>query len=158
MTLKNIKEQLNSKSIFFAEDAINNRPSVIGYHKKFKWSWMATQLNTFIVASDFGDDLITEQEIENSLNAAFQYAKKNYSGWPKGLQSGLGVIVILISDHIDEAAVNYCTELKSGKKWAGFSIPVTINSATNQVYFFDKKPVWGRIYYPYFERMIRDLT
>ena len=159
MILQNIKERLNSKSIFFSEDKINNRPTVIGYDKKFKWRWMATQLNTFIMASDFSDEVITEQEIENFLTESFKYAKINYKGWPRGLQSALGVIAILVSKNIDEDAIKYCKGLKSGKKWAGLSIPVTINSSTNQVYFFDKNPVWwGRIYYPYFNKMINELT
>ena len=158
MILNNIKEKLNSKSIFFSEDKINNMPTVIGYDKKFKWRWMATQLNTFITASDFGDVMITTQTIEEYLTESFKYAKINYSGWPRGFQSGVGVIAILISKNIDEDAIRYCNELKSGKKWAGFAIPVTINSSTNQVYFFDKNPIWGRFYYPYFKQMITDLT
>lgn len=158
MTIQNIRECLNSKSIFFAENRINDRPTVIGYDKKFKWRWMATQLNTFIIASDFSDEIITEQIIEEFLTESFKYAKSNYSGWPRGLQSGLGVIAILISKKIDESAISYCNELKSGKNWAGFSIPVTIDSYTNKVYFFDKSPMWGRIYYPYFKKMINELT
>ena len=158
MTLQNIKEQLNSKSIFYSENKINNRPTVIGYDKKFKWSWMATQLNTFIIASDFGDEIITEQKIETLLTESFKYAKTNYTGWPRGFLSGLGVIAILLSKNIDEDAIKYCKGLKSGKKWAAFSIPVVINSSTNQVYFFDKNPFWGKIYYPYFNKMINELT
>jgi hypothetical protein len=158
MTLQIIKERLNVKSIFFSEEKINGRPTVIGYDKQFRWRWMATQLNTFIMASDFGDEIISKQEIENFFTESFKYAKIHYSGWPRGLQSGLGVIAILVSENIDEEAKRYCKELKSGKKWAGFSIPVTINSSTNEVYFFDKNPVWGRIYYPYFRKMITDLT
>ena len=157
MTLQDIKERLISKSIFFSEDKINYKPTVIGYDKKFKWRWMATQLNTFIIASDFGDEIIKEQTIEDFLTESFKYAKINYTGWPRGLQSALGVIAILISKNIDEGAINYCKKLKSGKKWAGFSIPVTINSSTNQAYFFEKNPFWGRIYYPYFKKMIEEL-
>ena len=136
MVLQNIKERLNSKSIFFSEDMISNRPTVIGYDKKFKWWWMATQLNTFVIASDFGDVMITEQTIEEFLSESFKYAKTNYRGWPKGLQSGLGVIAILVSNNINEGAIRYCKELRSGRKWAGFSIPVTINSSASQVYSF----------------------
>ena len=77
---------------------------------------MATQLNTFIIASDFGDVMITEQTIEEFLAELFKYAKTNYRGWPRGLQSGLGVIAILVSENIDEGAIRYCKELKSGKK------------------------------------------
>jgi len=158
MILQNIKERLNSKSIFFSEDRINDRPTVIGYDKKFKWRWIATQLNTFIIVSDFGDEIIAEQTIDEFLTESFKYTKTNYSGWPRGLKSGLGVIAILVSKNIDESAIRYCKELKSGKKWSGFSIPVAIDSSTNKIYFFDKNPIWGRIYYPYFKQMINEFT
>jgi hypothetical protein len=52
---------------------------------------------------------------------SFKYASKNYTGWPRGLQSGVGVISIMLSTKIDEDAKDYCRELKSGKKWAGFN-------------------------------------
>lgn len=131
---------------------------VIGYDKKFKWRWLATQLNTFVVACDFSDERITPEVIEGFLNTSFDYAKENYSGWPRGLQSGLGVIVVLISKNIHEDAIEYCQESKSGKKWAGFSVPVVIDSSKDAVYYFNKNPVWGRIYYPYFKDIIDELT
>ena len=56
MNINLIKEKLNSKSIFLKDEKILGKPSVIGYEKKFKWSWFATQLNTFIVVSDFGNE------------------------------------------------------------------------------------------------------
>ena len=158
MALQDIKERLVSKSIFFSEDGIGGRPTVIGYEKKFRWRWMATQLNTFIVASDCGEETITAQTIEEFLTEAFQYAKKNYSGWPRGLQSGVGVIGILLSTSVSDDAQTYCKELKSGKKWAGFAVPVAVDVAANQVYAFEKNPMWGRIYFPHFKALIADLT
>jgi hypothetical protein len=59
MNLKSIKEKLISESIYLREDKILGKQSVIGYEKKFKWIWFATQLNTFIVVSDFGNENIT---------------------------------------------------------------------------------------------------
>ncbi|MCF7885811.1 MAG: hypothetical protein K9M80_04880 [Candidatus Marinimicrobia bacterium] len=157
-TLKSIKDKLSAKNIYLSEETINNKPTIIGYEKRFKLKWMATQLNTFIVAADFGDNNVTEQTIEDFFARAFKYAKKNYRGWPRGLQSGLAVIGILISKNIDQSAISYCQKLKAGKKYSGFAIPVTIDPSTNQVYYFNKKPIWGKIYYPHFEKMINDLT
>ncbi len=154
MNLESIKNKLQSKSIYLSEAPIFEKPTVIGYEKKFRWRWMATQLNTFIVATDFGDENITIKLLEEHLTTSFRFAKKNYTGWPRGLQSGLAVISIVISSHIEEASKEYCLQLKSGKKWAGFSIPVTINTSTNEMYHFKKSPIWGMIYYPYFKKMI----
>lgn len=158
MRLQDIKSRLKSKAIFFSEDSINNKPTVVGYEKKFKWKWMATQMNTFIIASDFGDETITDPIIEGFLDESFKYTKANYSGWPQGLQSGLAVIAILVSKNINDDAIEYCTKLKPRKKWAGFPIPVTIDSTTDKVYSFDKNPIWGRIYYPYFRQLVQELT
>ncbi|WP_430413079.1 hypothetical protein [Kordia sp.] len=159
MNLISIKEKLQTKSILHDDSVIiEDMPSVIGYDKQFRWSWMATQLNTFFVASDCGNTPITKKFIEEHLKSSFTYTKYAYNGWPRGLQSGVGVISILISDTITEEAKTYCKKLQSGKKWAAFTIPVVIDSNTKEVFFFDKKPMWGRIYFPYFEKIIKELT
>ncbi len=157
MNIESIKAKLNESSIFHSEEDILGHTSVIGYEKKFKWSWIATQLNTFIVATDFGDKEIDESLIEKHLSESFQFSKQNYNGWPRGFQSGLGVISILISNNVSDTAKDYCKKLKSGKKWAGFSIPVVYDSKTKEVFQFEKNPIWGKIYYPHFKRLINNL-
>lgn len=158
MSLKNIIENLKSEALHHSETEIAGAPSAVGYEKKFKWGWMATQLNSFIVASDFGDQTITPEIIEKHLAESFQYAKKNYKGWPRGFQSGMGVISILMSSNVTEEAKEYCIKLKSGKKWAAFTIPVVMNTANEEVYYFKSKPMWGRIYYPHFQKLINNMT
>ncbi|MEM6686893.1 MAG: hypothetical protein AAF617_14000 [Bacteroidota bacterium] len=158
MNLETIKKRLQSKNIFFATDTLFDTPAIIGYDKQFRWSWMATQLNTFYIAYDFKDASITEKTIASVMKQAFDYSSKNYKGWPRGFQSAVGVVSILLSENVTEEAKLYCKKLKSGKKWAGFAIPVVIDTTTKEVYFFDKKPMWGRIYFPYFQRMIQELT
>ncbi|MDC8003521.1 hypothetical protein POV27_05630 [Aureisphaera galaxeae] len=157
MNIQSIKEKLQASSIFHSEGEIANNPSVVGYEKKFKWSWMATQLNTFIVATDYGSQEINESIIESHLSQSFAFAKNNYKGWPRGLQSGVGVISVLISSNLTEGAKEYCRKLKSGKKWAGFSIPVVVDAGTQEVFEFEKYPMWGRIYYPHFRKLINGL-
>ena len=138
MNLESIKSKLNQQSIYHSDSNILDKSSVIGYEKKFKWAWMATQLNTFIVATDFGDEEITTVVIEKHLTASFDFARNNYSGWPRGLQSGMGVVCVIISNNVTDAAKDYCLKLLSGKKWTGFSIPVIYNSKTKELYRFQK--------------------
>ena len=157
MNIESIKAKLNESSIYYSEEKILENKSVIGFEKKFKWSWFGTQLNTFIVVTDFGNKEIDESLIENHLFESFELSKKNYKGWPSGLQSGVGVISVLISNNISDKAKDYCLKLKSRKKWAGFSIPVVHNSETNETFQFEKNPVWGRMYYPHFKKLIDNL-
>lgn len=157
MNLASIKKNLQAREIFFSEDKILERPTVIGYEKKFKWKWMATQLNTFVVASDFKNDEVTPEMVEAHLNHAFDYAKKNNKGLPRGFQSGVGAISILFSSKVTQEAKDYCQELKSGKKWAGFIIPVVVDTSEKKAYFFEASPLWGKIYFPHFKQLIQAL-
>lgn len=156
--LETIKQKLEEKGIYYAEDQMLDRPSVIGYEKKFKWSWFATQLNTFMVASDFTNTVVDVPLVEKQLSAAFEYTQKHYSGWPRGVQSGIAVIAVVLSDQVDEEVITYCEKLKSGKKWAAFTIPVVVNTQTGNVYQFRKKPMWGAIYYPHFRKLIDEIV
>ncbi|MEO0471827.1 MAG: hypothetical protein AAF206_19535 [Bacteroidota bacterium] len=158
MDLTTIRERLEGADIFFTQGKILGQASVIGYEKKFKWSWLATQMNTFIVATDFEDELITVPLIRQHLDGSFTFANKNYNGWPKGLQSGVGVISILISSQVSPEAEHYCRKLKADKKWAGFMVPAIIDSSREELIHFDKNPMWGRIYYPHFKRLIQGLA
>ncbi|MCH2046109.1 MAG: hypothetical protein MK212_18480 [Saprospiraceae bacterium] len=157
MNLDSIKEKLQNASIFHSENEMLNHKTVIGYEKKFRWAWFATQLNTFIVATDFGEETVDVPTIEKHLTESFNFAKKNYRGWPRGLQSGLGAICILISSNITADAKEYCQKLKSGKKWSGFSIPIAYNPETKEYFQFLSNPMWGAIYYPHFRKLIDNL-
>ena len=158
MNIEAFRDNLTSYEIFHSSDSIMNKPTAIGYDKQFRWAWFATQLNTFVVVSDYGDEEITPSTIEEHIAASFAYAKKHYTGWPRGLQSGLGVISITLSTNISEEAKEFCLKSKSGKKWAGFSVPVTMNTTDNSLYYFEKNPMWGRVFYPFFKSLIEDIT
>jgi hypothetical protein len=155
--LDTIKYKFKVNSIFLSDEKLLGRPTIIAYEKLFKWKWLATQLNTFILVSDFSDQTINVQLIEKYLSESINFAKQNYKGWPKGLQSGMGVISVLISSDIDATAIEYCRKLKSSNMFKGISVPVTINSETKEIFSFVKNPLWGRLYFPYFKQIISDL-
>ena len=156
MRLDIIRSRLVSSDIFYADNPLATHPSIAGYDKQFRWSWIATQLNCFFIATQVEAPLSVEK-MEALLQEAFRFSEKHYSGWPRGLQSGVGVVLIVISSAPNAEVQDYCLKLKSGRKWAGFTVPVVIDKETSEVYKFDHKPLWGRIYYPYFENMIKTL-
>jgi len=156
--LNMFKQELEFAKLYYSEDSILNRPTVIGYEKKFRWLWGATQLNTFFVAADFGDELITADILDQFIDEAFTYALDHQTGWPRGYQSAHGVVVFLMSTKVDQEAMIYCEEISSAKMWAGFAIPVVIEKQYGYVHYYKKKPMWGRMYFNYFKKMILTLT
>ena len=157
MNLESIKTKLEQANIYHSETEILDHRSVVGYEKVFKWRWLATQLNTFIVATDFGDQEITDGLLAHHLYESFNFADKNYTGWMRGMQSGTGVISIVISTNVTQEAKFYCINSKSGKKFAAFTIPVVVDANTQEVFQFHSTPMWGLIYYPHFRKLINSL-
>jgi len=158
LKFQSIVARLDSNSRLFSRDSICDKPTAIVYDKEFKWQWLATQLNTFIIISNFAEESVSPLAIEKVLFEAFGYAKLHYNGWPRGVQSNMAIIAIAISEHIEDEAVIHCNELRSKKRWAGFSIPVAIDAAANKVHFFKKYPMRGIIYYPHFKKLITEMT
>ena len=157
MSILPVKECLERLNIFHSETTIGGHPAVVGYDKQFRWTWFATQLNCFIFSVDVGERTIDVDSFESLLGESFEYAKSNYAGWPRGFQSALGVILLLIGDNISQAARDYCVELRPSKKWAGFSIPLAKSTSDGESYIFKQKPVWGRVYYGYFEQISHEI-
>ncbi|OJJ21004.1 hypothetical protein BKI52_10540 [marine bacterium AO1-C] len=153
MVLDSIYDKLQKEGIFLAKDDVLGQPSMIGYEKKFRWNWLASQLNTFIVVTDFGHTLVTEEVLKDHLKASYAYAKANHKGWPIGLQSALAVISILYSSNIEEAAQSYCRKTK-----ATLMVPITVNTQNQDAYYFDVNPTFGGLYYPHLRKWIKKLV
>ena len=154
--MKNLKEIFEEGNSYFSQANIGGLECTVGYIKKFKWRWMATQLNTFIIVAET-EMTIDKKVIEDFSAASFDYALKNNQGWPRGLQSGIGSIAILKGNSISADAIKYC-EKPSKKHFSAFEIPVLYDTTKKEVIKYRKKPIWGTIYFSFFTETIAAIT
>lgn len=150
------EEVLKSNELFIENTTINGIECSVGYNKQFRWSWLATQLNTFVFIGST-DQPIDRAMIEDFSNGCFEYSIKNNKGWPRGLQSGVGSIAILKGNPVDHGAYAFC-ENPSKKHWSAFEIPVIYNTLNNTAIQYLKRPIWGTIYFPFFTELITNVT
>lgn len=143
---------LKKENLYLKEETIGGIACSVGYIKKFKWSWMATQLNTFVIIGKT-DAKIDRPLIEAFSKNCFEYSLKNHQGWPRGLQAGVASIAILQGAVIDNSAKEFCEKL-SKKHWSAFEIPVLYDTDKKQPVRFIKTPIWGTIYFPFFIKTI----
>ena len=149
------EEIFKKENRFFGKATINGIDCTIGYNKEFRWSWFATQLNTFVIVGET-EQPIDAQLLESFSAACFEYAIKNHKGWPRGLQAGINSIAVLKGKTTDDArilAMNF-----SKKHFSAFEIPVVFDVEEQKAYRYLKAPVWGTIYYPYFSKRIDALA
>jgi hypothetical protein len=150
------EEALKQDGLFIENTTINGIPCSVGYDKQFRWSWMATQLNTFVFVGT-ANQPIDKALIEAFSTGCYEYAIKNHKGWPRGLQTGVGSIAILTGKNVDEAARIFC-EKPTKKHWSAFEIPVIYDTQSKSIIQYLKKPIWGTIYFPYFTELITAIT
>ena len=150
------EEVLKQDNLFIENTTINGIPCSVGYDKQFRWSWMATQLNTFVIIGTT-DQPVDKALIEKFSEGCYEYSIKNNKGWPRGLQAGVGSIAILMGNNVDEAARVFC-EKPSKKHWSAFEIPVIYDTQNKKVIQYLKKPIWGTIYFPYFTELIAAIS
>ena len=150
------EEILKQDASYTGQEIIGGIDCTIGYFKEFRWSWMATQLNTyFIVGTSKGR--ITKEVIAAFSESCFKYAAKNNKGWPRGLQAAVGSVAVLQGHDIAPEAIAFC-EQPSKKHWSAFEVPVLYDLNAQHAIRFVNSPLWGRIYFPYFAKTIDDMT
>lgn len=124
----------------------------IGYEKKFRWRWFASQLNTFVFVAET-NELITAQAIQALSQMCFNFAEGNNKGWPKGLQSAIASILIVKGSNIDPSAKVYC-ETTLHKHWAAFELTALLDTSTRQSFYHKSKVLWGAAFFPYLRKKI----
>ncbi|HYV91489.1 MAG TPA: hypothetical protein VE978_06890 [Chitinophagales bacterium] len=147
---------LKDENIYLGQEIIDGIQCSIGYIKKFKWTRLATQLNTFIIIGST-NHIIDKQVIENFSKSCFTYSLKNNKGWPRGLQAAVGSISILQGKLIEKDAIEFC-ERTSKKHWSAFEIPVLYNIDQRKCFRFTTNPLWGAIYFPFFGKTIDSIV
>ncbi len=150
------EQALQQENLYLKQENIGGISCIIGYIKKFKWSWFATQLNTFIIIGETSNT-IDKTAIENFSTACLKYALQNHQGWPRGLQSGIGSIAVLKGSNVTADAVLFC-EKPTKKHWSAFEIPVIYDESRRKAVRYIKTPIWGKIYFGFFTKLIDSIT
>lgn len=121
------------------------------YEEKFEAKWLATKLKQFVFVSQ-ADCISMEMMKEYSTNC-FNYALNEYKGLPRGFQNGIVSYNILASNNVEDAAIAFAVS-RPQKHFAAFEIPILIDLAKQEIYYYQKTPMWGAIYYKHIKEYI----
>jgi hypothetical protein len=154
--LQKVKDSFEQKQIYYGDHTFSQHiESEIGFVKKFKLKWFATQLKVFLSIGIVEDKMITQELIQIYSNEVFEFAVKHNIGIPRGFQSGIGAIAILAGNNIEDGAKQYCRSF-SNKRWSAFEVPAILDLGTESIVYFTNKPFWGFIYYPFLRQLLED--
>ncbi|MBW2982518.1 hypothetical protein KY343_06570 [Candidatus Woesearchaeota archaeon] len=149
--LSKVYSKLKKDGFELKKDKINSFDVTVAMKKEFKLSWLATQMNFFIIIGVSKN--VKKETIENFSKNCMDYAIKNNKGLPRGIQAGVVSFALLISSKVDETAKKF-TQARPKKHFAAFEMPIIFDLKENKIYYYDKNPIWGFIYYKTFRNFI----
>jgi len=152
MTFNEYKENIEKNFNNVLCEKIKNFSIDVMYSEKFDWKWIATKLKIFSFIS-FSES-IKEETIKEYTKECFEYSRKNYKGLLRGLQNGFVSFAVLVSENIDESAINF-VKGRPKKHFAAFEMPIILDLKNRELYFYQDTPIWGMIYYKYFREYIK---
>ena len=88
------------------------------------------------------NDLAGYAQMQVYAEACMAWARKNYEGLPRGMQSGLAVYPVMLQHPLQPGRTRLC-EADPGQALAAFELPVLFDPMTGQLEHLDKTPVWG---------------
>jgi len=86
---------------------------------------------------------------------AFNYSKKFRSiPLPRGLFEGVICFPLAIVDNVDQAVAETVRSEEPPKHWAAFEMPVICDLKSKRLYYLEKTPNWGSLYWDRFREII----
>ena len=149
--VKKIEQRLRDEGFELSQYTVADIATVIGKKKQFKMSWLATQQNIFVVVGS--TDKVLQETIDSFSKASMEYALTHYKGLPRGFQTGVACFPLLVAPQIDESAKTWAIR-RPRKHFAAFEMPSLFDSSKNTLYYYQKTPLWGWIYYKSFRKII----
>lgn len=101
---------------------------------------LAVQMHSYFFFA--ANDLAGYAQMQVYAEACMAWARKNYEGLPRGMQSGLAVYPVMLQHPLQPDALAYVKQIPD-KHWAAFKLPVLFDPMTGQLEHLDKTPVWG---------------
>jgi len=135
-----------------AQDEIDGFNVTVATKKQFRLSWLATQMNIFAVMGT--SKAISKDVIEKFSKLSLDYAIKNNRGLPRGLQSGVASFALLVSSNVDEEAKKFVQQ-RPKKHFAAAEMPIVYDLREDTLYYYEKTPIWGMIYYKGFRDFVK---
>ena len=149
--IKSVNDRLIIDGFELSSDKIGDFKVGIGKKKEFRFKWVATQLQIFVIMSSVTN--ISKDLIQWFSSVSLDYTLIYKKGLPRGLQSGAACFALLVSTNVNEEAKKWVQQIPK-KHFAAFEMPVICDLSNNQIYYCQKTPILGGIYYKFFREFI----
>ncbi|WTW93906.1 hypothetical protein OG216_11165 [Streptomycetaceae bacterium NBC_01309] len=130
-------------------------PSTVGHKRIMHWPSLASQ-HVFVAVG------LAEQsrgaEFEAYAAAVLDYACANKPGLPRGLQTGVLGIGVLVVPAIDGAVRQAVAERMTRKRWAALSAAAVVDASAGTIHTYQGRRVIGGAYNKMIKTALADMS
>jgi hypothetical protein len=138
-----VGDNLKTAGYSVSTTEVDGRRALFGYRSDLRLRWMGTKLHTFVVVGADGGEL-TAAGLEQFSHRALDHGVR-IRGQLRGLQTGVGVIPIMVADRVMPPAASMAAG-KLVRRWAAFAWPVAVDLESGQRFWHRGRVVVGGIY------------
>ena len=149
--IQKISKKILDDNLKVSNEEINGVKTIIGYKTEFRWSWFATKLHIFSIVGSV--DKISKQDIDKYSEACLKYGKRNMKG-TRGMQQGAVSFAVLASKNVEKEAKEWVQQIPP-KHFALMEFPVIYDLKEDKLYYCEKTPTWGSIYFKFFRNFTK---
>jgi hypothetical protein len=149
-----VKQRLQADGFKITENVTYKNQTFICVAKRTRWQLEHGGFaEFFFVFAEFPH--INKESLQEFSARAFNYSKKFRSiPLPRGLFEGVNCFPVAIVYNVDQVvSETVCSEVPP-KHWAAFEMPVIYDLKYKRLYYLEKTPYWGSLYWDHFREMI----
>ena len=115
----------------------------------FRISWMFTRLHSFILLWEA--PVVSSWDLWAFTADAMQWSRQTKGGWPIGLQTGIAVFTVTVTDRADEQTIEAARRLPD-KHWSSFAQPVLVELNSRRAHTYAGPMAWSLIFQSFLAR------
>ena len=140
--IKEVASRLRADGAEVTTESMRELTMLVGYRSQFRLRWFATRLNLFTIIGSV--QTVTVAGLEQFSKDAIDYAIAR-KGQFRGLQNGVAVIPVLVSERIEPDAATYATNTLV-RRFSAFAWPATVDLTSRHVYKHEGRVFLGGVY------------
>jgi hypothetical protein len=134
---------------------VANGCAIVGRRSEFRVRWLMTRLHVLVLV--VATDRLTVEIADEIIAAATTEAVHGKPGLPRGLQTGTGVVPVVVANEVDDAVPEY---IRTGndRTFAVVCVPALVQPTASHVVVRGKPQLWGRIYYAHLAQLAEEVA
>ncbi len=112
----------------------------------FRAEWFFTRLHTLVVFDVLESGPATDDQLCCFTKLAMRWAKRAKGGLPRGLQTGIAVLPVLVAAEGTSAASRSEARRRPQKDFSALRLPLLVDLSAGEGFTYDGPITWGLIY------------